>query len=219
MPHVTLECQAVLFDLDGVLVDSRAVVERIWAAWAARHGVDPRGIVERAHGRRTVETIRDFAPHLDPDTERAWLESAELQDTAGLVALPGAATALAAIPEPRRAVVTSGGRALALARMNAAALPVPSVLVAAEDVSSGKPAPDGYVLAARRLGCDPTQCVVVEDTPPGVGAGRAAGSAVIALTTTFGRSVLTNASVIVPTLASIRIVPQAGCLRIEADSD
>ncbi len=219
MPRLTLECQAVLFDVDGVLVDSRAVVERTWALWAARHGVDPHGIVQRAHGRRTVETIRALAPHLDAEAEKAWLESAELQDTADLVALPGAAAALTAVPDPRRALVTSGGLALAMTRMRASELPVPSVLVAAEDVKNGKPAPDCYALAARRLGCDASECVVVEDTPAGVTAGRAAGSRVIALTTTFPASDLTEASVIVATLAELRVTTEAGCIRIDVAAD
>lgn len=219
MRHLTLECQAILFDVDGVLVDSRAVVERSWALWAARHGMDPRGIVEKAHGRRTIETIKALAPHLDVNVEVAWLESAELQDTAGLVALPGAAAALDAVPDSRRALVTSGGRALALLRMHAAGLSIPSVVVTADDVKTGKPAPDGYELAARRLGWAPGDCVVVEDTPPGVAAGRAAGSKVIALTTTFLSSALTEADMIVATLARIRIVQQPACLRIEVDAE
>lgn len=215
MARLTLECEAVLFDVDGVLVDSRAVVERSWALWAARHRIDPKGIVQRAHGRRTIETIRDLAPHLDADVEKAWLESAELQDTAGLVALPGAEAALRAIPDSRRALVTSGGRALALMRMQAAGLQVPTVLVAAEDVQNGKPDPDCYLLAARRLGFEVNECVVVEDTPPGIAAGRAAGARVIALTTTFAATALTEASVIAPTLGAVRIAADARCLRIE----
>jgi mannitol-1-/sugar-/sorbitol-6-phosphatase len=213
--RLTLECEAVLFDVDGVLVDSRAVVERSWALWAARRGIDPKGIVQRAHGRRTIETIRALAPQLDADEETAWLESAELQDTGGLVALPGAETALRAVPDSRRALVTSGGRALASMRMRAAGLPVPSVLVAAEDVQIGKPAPDGYLLAARRLGFEAHECVVVEDAPPGITAGRASGAHVIALTTTFPATALTEASVIVPTLDAVQIAAEGRYLRIE----
>lgn len=215
MARLTLECQAVLFDVDGVLVDSRAVVERSWALWAARHGVDPRGIVQKAHGRRTVETIRALAPHLDAEAEKAWLESAELQDRVDLIALPGAKAALSAIPDARRALVTSGGRALALMRMQAAELPVPSVVVAAADVQHGKPAPDGYLQAARRLGWKASECVVIEDAPAGVTAGRAAGARVIALTTTFPASALAEASVIVKTLAAVQLTSESGCLRIE----
>jgi sugar-phosphatase len=215
MERLTLECQAILFDVDGVLVDSRAVVERTWVLWAKRHRINPDGIVAKAHGRRTIETIRALAPQLDADAEKAWLESAELQDTADLVALPGAASALASVPDARRALVTSGGRALALTRMNAASLPIPAVVVSADDVLTGKPAPDCYLLAAQRLGVDPKECVVVEDTAPGVAAARAAGSRVVALTTTFPEDSLTEATVIVGTLGDIRIVPDAACLRIE----
>ncbi|MGH7695230.1 MAG: HAD-IA family hydrolase, partial [Gemmatimonadaceae bacterium] len=120
-----------------------------------------------------------------------------------------------AIPDSRRALVTSGGRALALMRMQAAGLPVPSVLVAAEDVQTGKPDPDCYMLAARRLGFEASECVVVEDTPPGIAAGRAAGAHVVALTTTFSATALTEASVIVSTLDAVRIMADARCLRIE----
>lgn len=215
MPRLTLECQAVLFDVDGVLVDSRAVVERIWTLWARRHGIDPDGIVARAHGRRTIETIRSLAPQLDAEAEKAWLESAELQDTADLAALPGAADALNALPDSRRALVTSGGHALALTRMKATGLAIPAVLVTAEDVDTGKPAPDCYLLAARRLGFEPGQCVVVEDTPAGIAAGRSAGASVIALATTFPRAALTGAALTVGTLRDIRIVPHPESLRIE----
>ncbi|HSA56066.1 MAG TPA: HAD-IA family hydrolase, partial [Gemmatimonadaceae bacterium] len=160
-----LSCRAVLFDLDGVLVDSHLVVERTWQRWLARHDLHIPGLVARAHGRRSVETVLDVAPHLDAETEVRWLAEAELLDTDGLVALPGAQAAIAALPEARRAVVTSGGRALASLRLHQVGLPLPAVLVAAEDVRAGKPSPECYRLAASRLGVDPAQCVVVEDTP------------------------------------------------------
>jgi sugar-phosphatase len=215
MQGVTLTCQAILFDVDGVLVDSRAVVERTWARWAARHGIAPGEIVQRAHGRRSIETVREVAPHLDAQAEVAWLESAELNDTEGLVALRGAASALDAVPDSRRALVTSGGRALAQLRMRAAGLTLPSLVIAAEDVKSGKPAPDAYVLAASRLAVDPRECVVIEDAPPGIAAGRAAGATVIALTTTFEASQLKDARVTVTSLDALRISLDATCLRIE----
>ncbi len=172
--RLTLTCHAVLFDVDGVLVDSLAVVERTWARWAARHAIRRTDIAQTAHGRRSIETVRQLAPRLDAATEVAWLESAELNDTQGLVALPGAAAALAAVPAARRALVTSGGRALAALRMRAAGLELPSIVVAS------------------RLGVDPRACVVIEDSPPGIIAGRTAGATVIAVATTFpGRLWLT----------------------------
>lgn len=219
MEAVTLRCQAILFDVDGVLVDSRAVVERTWARWAARHGLHRTDIAQTAHGRRTVETVREFAPQLDPDPEVAWIESDELNDTEGLTALPGSAAALHAVPEARRALVTSGGRAFAVRRMRAAGLPIPAIIVAAEDVAQGKPAPDAYLLAAARLAVDPRECVVIEDAPPGIAAGRAAGATVIALTTTFAAPHLTDAHVTVPSLAALRISLDATCLRIEVVSE
>ena len=211
-----LTCDAVLFDLDGVLVDSRAVVERTWARWGARHGLDGRHIAQTAHGRRSLDTVRSMAPWTDALAEVRWLESAELQDTDGLVALPGAKRRLAEVPARRCAVVTSGGRALARLRMNAAGLEMPPVLVAAEDVAAGKPAPEGYLLAAAQLGFAPQRCVVIEDAAPGIAAGLAAGATVIAITTTFGPSNLSAAHVTVESLASLRIQNDDTGLRIGA---
>jgi mannitol-1-/sugar-/sorbitol-6-phosphatase len=212
---LTLTCQAVLFDLDGVLVDSRAVVERTWERWARRHGIEHTNLVATAHGRRSIETVREVAPQLDAAVEVRWLESAELNDEEGLVALPGAAAALSTLPDRRQAIVTSGGHALAALRLRAAGLLTPSVLVAAEDVTRGKPAPDGYLLASSRLRVPPADCVVIEDTPPGIASGLNAGATVIALSTTFPATDLTTARVTVPSLQALRIVVDDGCLRID----
>ena len=200
-----LRCQGVLFDLDGVLVDSAAVVERTWRKWTARHGLVIPDIVRRSHGRRSIDTLRDLAPALPLDAEVEWLEATELSDMEGLVALPGALEAFGSLPGNRRAIVTSGGRALALMRLGATGFPTPEVLVAAENVGVGKPSPEGYELAAARLGIDPHECVVIEDTPAGISAGRAAGARTVALTTTLPASALADADMIVPSLASIRI--------------
>lgn len=209
-----LTCRAVLFDVDGVLVDSRAIVERTWLRWAALRGIDRTDLAAVAHGRRTIDTVRDVAPHLDPIAEVEWLEGAERDDVDGLIALPGAHEALSAVPDARRALVTSGGRALATVRMNAAGLPFPTTLVSAEQVKNGKPAPDGYLLGAERLGFAPTECVVFEDTPPGIGAGCAAGATVIALSTTFPKTELGLAHAVVGTLADVRISVEGEVLRI-----
>ncbi|MEW5917289.1 MAG: HAD-IA family hydrolase [Gemmatimonadota bacterium] len=203
MAYLTIACDAVLFDLDGVLVDSRAVVERTWERWAARHGRDVRSIVATAHGRRSSDTIRQIAPDLDVATEVRWLDEAELHDVEGLRALPGAAAALHGLPDTRRAVVTSGGRELATMRLRNVGLDVPAVFITSEEVSIGKPDPAGYLLAARRLGCEPRRCVVVEDTNPGITAGRAAGCRVVAVTTTFGPASLHGADVVVRSLSHV----------------
>ena len=203
MSDTVIECRAILFDLDGVLVDSRPVVERTWQHWCARHELAIPDLIQRAHGRRSIDTVREVAPALDADAEVQWLAATELNDTVGLVALPGAKPCLAALPDTRRAVVTSGGRALACLRLTHVGLPVPEVMVTAEDVVDGKPAPEGYFRAAERLDTEASSCVVIEDTPAGIAAGRAAGAITLAVTTTFSAAQLTAAELVVPSLASI----------------
>lgn len=197
-----------------MLVDSRPVVERTWHRWAARHDIHDPGLVRRAHGRRSVETVRAVAPHLDPAPEVRWLAEAELSDVEGLAAIQGASLLLAALSEGEWAVVTSGGRELALLRLEHVGLPVPRVLLAAEDVDEGKPSPAGYLLAARQLGFAPTECVVIEDTPAGIEAGRAAGAKVLAVCTTFPDADLGEADAVVETPAVVRIDRGDGWLRL-----
>lgn len=207
-------CRAILFDLDGVLVDSRAVVERTWRRWAALRGVDLPDLVTRAHGRRSVDTVRAVTPHLDAEEEVRWLAEAELTDVEGLVALPGALAALETLGERDYAVVTSGGRALAQLRLRTVGLPEPRVLIAAEDVRSGKPSPDGYWRGAEQLGVAPARCVVIEDAPAGIDAGRAAGAPVIAVSTTFPKAALVHADVVIDSLASVQITRRGGELAL-----
>jgi len=187
------EPRAVLSDLDGVLVDSAAVIERTWRGFADRHGLDPDEVVAAGHGRRSIDLIRLVAPHLDAESEAANVEREEIAQTTGLRPLPGARELVDAVPAERFAIVTSGSRALALARLRAAGLPVPAVLVTAEEVDDGKPHPAGYLRAAELLGVDPAHSVVLEDAPAGVEAGRAAGMTVIAVLTTNDASALTKA--------------------------
>jgi sugar-phosphatase len=180
-----LRCRGVLFDMDGTLVDSRVCVERTWRAWAARHGIDYEALMQVAHGRQNHETLRLVAPHLDAPAELAVLVRAEEECQEGLSAVPGAAALLGRLPAGAWAVVTSAWRRLAEMRLRAAGLPVPPVLVTAEDVLRSKPDPEGYLAAAGRLGIAPADCVVVEDAPAGIAAGRAAGMTVVGITTTF----------------------------------
>lgn len=177
----TLSCEAVLFDLDGVLVESGSTVERSWRRWAAAHGLDEGAVIAACHGRPSAETIAAVAPQLDAAAEAAALELAQAADTSELTACPGAAAILAVLPPGRHAVVTSGTRPLATSRLTSVGLPVPDVLIAAGEVPRGKPAPDGYLAAAARLGVAPEHCVVVEDARPGVLAARAAGCRVIGI--------------------------------------
>lgn len=200
-----LRAAAVLFDMDGVLVDSRAVVERTWRRWAGRHGLDAEPILRIAHGRRTRETLAMVAPDLVRDAEVDWLDSAELLDLEGVTAIPGAASLLAALPRDRWAVVTSAGRELAELRLGAAGLPIPGVLVPSELVTRGKPAPDGYLAGAERLGRPPGRLVVIEDAPPGVTAARAAGMRVIGLTTTHPAGELGTVDLLLPDLTPLSV--------------
>lgn len=214
MTHLVLRCSTVLFDLDGVLVDSEPVVVRTWNRWAARHRLDIPDLVRRAHGRRSIETVREVAPQLDAEVEVRWLEGTETSDAEGLAILPGAAELFQAIPRGRRAVVTSGGRALAEFRLAAIGLTPPAVLISAEDVQRGKPAPDGYLLAAERLGAAPRECVVIEDTPAGIAAGRAAGATVLAVATTFPPGDLRHAHVVLPSLSAVDTMVHSTELRL-----
>jgi sugar-phosphatase len=192
----SFRCSALLFDLDGVLVDSTRSVERQWRLWAQEHGIDPERILEIAHGRRTVEVITLLAPHLDIQSEVLRVENREADDTEGVEAMPGAAPLLATIPEARWAVVTSGTNHLATARLLHAKLPIPKVLVSADHVREGKPHPEPYLMGARLLGVQASECVVIEDAPAGIEAAHAAGMKAIGLTSTFPASALKADSVI-----------------------
>jgi sugar-phosphatase len=184
---LSFPCDAVLFDMDGTLVNSNAVVERIWRAWAIRKGFDPDPILAVAHGRRTSETILEIAPELDYENEAEWFDAQEEEDTAGVVEVPGAAALLKQIE--CWAVVTSAHRKLAEIRLRSAGLPIPAILVCGDEISHGKPDPEGYLKAAVTLGVAPGRCVVIEDTPVGIEAGRRAGMQLIAVCTTHSESV------------------------------
>jgi sugar-phosphatase len=199
------ECQAVLFDLDGVLVDSARPVERVWRAWAERHGLDAAQVVAVAHGRRTIETVRLFAPHLDAGAEAKELERAEIEDTTGLLKADGAGALLTILPPSSWAVVTSRTRALAMARLRHTGLQIPRVLVGAEDVKKGKPNPECYLKGAELLGAPAEQCVVVEDTPAGIQAACSAGMAVVAVATIHLSSELLEADAVVRVLSEVRL--------------
>jgi sugar-phosphatase len=199
------ECEAVLFDLDGVLVDSTASIERTWRIWAEGHGLDAAKIVEFAHGRRSEETLRSFASHLDEDEEARELERIELEDAANVLKVEGAPDLLASFPDGAWAIVTSGTRAIATARMRHTGLPVPRIVVSADDVENGKPDPECYLKAAGLLDASPENCVVVEDAPPGIRAACSAGMAVVAVATTHPVSELSEADAVARTLRSISL--------------
>jgi HAD superfamily hydrolase (TIGR01509 family) len=198
-----LSSRTVLFDLDGTLIDSRTSVDRQWRAWAIRHGLDSPEVLAFVYGHRTAETVMHFLPHADAKEETKDIDSRQEADTAGVEAMPGALEVLDQLREGAWAIVTSASRRLALSRLRAAQLSHPHVLVTADDVKRGKPAPDGYLLAARKLGASPRSCIVVEDTPSGVEAAKSAGMLAIALTTTHKASELSEADQIIDTLDTL----------------
>ncbi len=202
-----LRCRAILFDLDGVLVDSTVIVERHWRLWAERHGLAPESILAHSHGRRTIDTLHIVAAHLSLDLEQeaALLEKYESEDIEGLVPVPGAIELIQSLPDHSWAVVTSGSYRLASSRLQAVGLPIPDVFVTAEEVRQGKPHPEGYLTAARRLGQDPQDCLVIEDAPAGIRAAHAAGCRAIGVATTFSIAEIAEAEVIVPDLSSMRL--------------
>ena len=200
-----IACSAILFDLDGVLVDSTRAVDREWREWAARKGVDGDRVMAIAHGVRTIEVIRRVAPHLDAETEAAAIENHEAHDQRGVTVMPGAADLLKSIPEGRWGVVTSGSRLLAENRLRYCGLPVPEVLVTSDDVSNGKPHPEPYLKGAAGLRLPPDECMVIEDAPAGVEAARAAGMKVIGMASTYAASKLAEADGVVEAFAGIQV--------------
>ena len=197
-------CSAILFDLDGVLLDSTRVVARQYTIWANEHGLDPAQVLKASHGVRTIEVIRRFAPHLDAEAETRKIEAREVAAT-DVTAMPGALELLGSIPEGRWCVVTSGGRHLATTRMRRFGVPIPKILVTADDVKHGKPDPEPYRKGAELLKVNPVECVVVEDAPAGIRAAHAAGMKVISLPTTYPVSELHEADAIVSGLPKIKV--------------
>jgi sugar-phosphatase len=168
---------AFLFDMDGTLLDSSAVVHRVWLTWARKHGVDTQALLAAMHGVRAADTVRRFAaPTLDVANEIAWIDQAELEDIEGIVPIEGIGAFIEQLAPNEWAIVTSASLELATVRLRAANLPLPRVLVTAEEVRRGKPDPEGFLLAAERLGVRIEQCLVFEDSPAGVAAAKASGA-------------------------------------------
>jgi mannitol-1-/sugar-/sorbitol-6-phosphatase len=212
IPGSVIECDAVLFDMDGTLVDSTEVVERHWARWAARRGIDVTEILAVSHGRPTIETLRLVAPRWATEEEAARIEADEARDSHGVRPVPGARELVASSPPSRWAVVTSANRELAVTRLTAAGFPLPDVLVTVDDTPLGKPNPAPYIQAAQQLAASARRSVVLEDTPVGVEAGLAAGATVIGVTTTFTK--LDHCHYSVADLRAVRAVRHNASLRV-----
>jgi sugar-phosphatase len=187
---ITIRCSGLLFDLDGVLIDSTPAVARVWSRWAAAHGFDSETVVRMAHGRPSRATIRELMPQgTDTDIAREdrKVERMEIEDLEGMVLLPGAGELLKTLPVSRWTIATSCTRSLAEVRLRAVGLPIPKTIITSSDVRIGKPDPEPYLKAAAKLGFAASDCIVVEDAAAGVLAGRAAGARVIAFLTTMAR--------------------------------
>lgn len=211
----TLNCQAILFDLDGTLVESVSFIERLWQDWGVQHGVTPQRMSEVMHGRPAVEIINIVAPHLSIRDEVYALETDEISRMEGMRTYTGARELLGSLPPRQWAIVTSGSLRVASARLDYAKLPKPEVFITADDVKAGKPAPDAYLLAAKRLGIKPLDCVVVEDAPAGVRAGKAAGMRVIGIASSHSKEELSQADVVVQQLQDIHVRVTGSQLNIQ----
>lgn len=190
---IQIRCSAFLFDMDGVLIDSTPAVARVWRRWAVAHGFDPAEVVARAHGRPSIATLRDYLPGANHETLNREIERQEMDDLEGVLPLPGARELLTHIPADRWTIVTSSTRPLAEVRLRAAGLPIPQLMITSNDITNGKPHPEPYLRAAERLGFQSAECLVVEDAPSGIRAGKAAGARVIAFTTTAAAEELKHA--------------------------
>lgn len=214
-PAQSFRCKAILFDLDGVLVNSAECVERAWRGWAARHRLDPEVVIAAAHGRRTLETVRMVAPHLSADAEVKSLEANEAMASDGIYEIPGARELLEGLPARSWAIVTSGIRPVAELRIRLMRLPWPSVMICADDIERGKPDPEGYLAAAARLGRAPEECVVIEDAPAGIEAARAGDIRVIAIAATYPAERLTDADAVVERLTDLRVATRNDEIQID----
>ena len=195
---IAIRCSGLLFDLDGVLIDSTPAVARVWQRWAVEHGLDPETVVRMAHGRPSRTTIRELLPNADIDRavldkEDREVERREMEDLDGVVLLPGARQLLNSLPPERWTIATSCTRPLAEVRLRAAGLPIPKAMITSSDVKIGKPDPEPYLKAVAKLGFAASDCIVVEDVPAGIRAGKAAGARVIAFLTTMIRRDLEDA--------------------------
>lgn len=206
--------RAFLFDMDGTILTSIAAAERVWTRWALRHKLDVATFLPTIHGARAIDTVANLLlPGVDPAQEAALITQWELEDVAGIEPIPGAKAFLDSLPSTQWAVVTSAPKALAKRRILAAGLPMPTILISAEDVKEGKPAPDGYLLAMAKLGVEPRESLIFEDAHAGIKAAKAAGADLVVITETHGTPIETDA----PCVTNYRqwcVVPDEEGLRL-----
>ena len=212
------ETKGLLFDMDGVLISSIGSVNRCWRQWAAMYDIPDAAKFDVPHGQRAIEIVRMLRPDIDAKEGLRVIEELELADTADLKVLPGVKELLGSLPPERWAIVTSATHRLLLGRLEVAGLPVPARIISADMVKRGKPDPEPYLRGAELLGLRPRDCVVVEDAPSGVGAGRKAGCRVLGVLGTHAASELTYATWIVPSLADVAVQSVEGVLSVSLPS-
>ena len=208
----TVTARALLFDMDGVLINSIPAVTRVWTRWSNERGFHAPDVLRLAHGRPSIATLRDLLPNADHEAENRRIEQDEIDDLEGIVPLPGVQALLSALPLESWAIVTSCTRALANARIRAAGLPIPQHFITSSDITHGKPHPEPYLTGAARLSVPASECIVVEDVPAGILSGKSAGARVIALrtTTSFEELHTADPNWILPTCAAIHLRTGAG---------
>ena len=214
-------CAALLFDMDGVLIDSTPAVARVWTQWAVEHGFNPKEVVARAHGRPSLTTVREYLPHANHELENREVERREIEGLEGVIPLPGTLELIASLPRDRWTIVTSCTRALAEVRIRAAGLPLPKNMITSNDIVQGKPNPEPYLKAASILGFPAADCIVVEDVPAGIRAGKGAGAKVIAFRTTTSEAVLRDAGAdwILNNCGDIRLIEVGAYLTLSLRAD
>lgn len=212
MPDATLLASALLFDMDGTLVDSTPCIEGLWTRWSVRHGLDPASVMQEVHGRRGVETIRIVAPHLDAEHEVRLLLDEEARTLDGTIAMPGALSFLQQLDGLNWTVVTSAPRDIAAAKLRWAGLPVPERMIAAEDVSDGKPHPAPYLAGAALCGVTPDSCIAFEDAASGIASAGAAGMPVVVMQ--HAHSPATGGTYRISTFDQIRITHRDGAFHL-----
>jgi mannitol-1-/sugar-/sorbitol-6-phosphatase len=217
---IRVQCEALLFDLDGVLIDSTPAVARVWRRWAVERGFNPDEVVARAHGRPSLTTVREYLPSANHEAENKEVERQEIRDLAGVVPLPGALDLLASLPADRWTIVTSCTRRLAEVRITAAGLPLPAKMITSSDINNGKPDPEPYLKGASVLGFSAADCIVLEDVPAGVRAGKAAGAKVVAFPSTVSSVALREAGAdwVLRNCAHVRLLGGNNGLAIELES-
>jgi len=218
---IETQCAALLFDLDGVLINSTPAVARVWRQWAIERGFNPEEVVARAHGRPSLTTVREYLPDADHEAENREVERREIADLEGVAPLPGALELLSSLPADRWTIVTSCTRPLAEVRIKAAGLPLPKKMITSNDITHGKPNPEPYQRGAAVLGFQAEDCIVLEDVPAGVRAGKAAGCRVISFLTTVKREVLREAGAdwVLRNCGDIGVRQSAGGLRLSLRLD